>query len=245
MHPMWADEVLPRLAARGAGTAIASRTLRLAGIGESQVAEILGEPMLRAADPIVATYARSDAVDVRISSRADGPNGATAAELVESTARRVRRLLDGHVWAEGSTSWPEAIEAALGVAGSLAIVEVGTGGTFASLLGDREWLTFAERIGGGTPTARAHATPDALEHLARRGRELGESSHGLAVRTRPRGSDTAVSVVVVGPEWVHRERRVVFLGGSNGRTRAALAAAHVLLEAVRAHPTAEADVAQR
>ena len=234
MQPMWTDEVVPRLDVRGAGTQVASRTLRLAGIGESQVAEILGEPLLRASDPVVATYARADAVDVRISSRADGTNGRSAAEIVEATAQRVLDVLDGHVWAEGRTTWTEAIEAALGASGTLAVVEVATGGTIAALLGDRDWLTFAETMGASTATARAHATPEALEHLARRGRELGESSHGLAVRTRARGSDTAVSVVVVGADWVQRERRVVFLGGSNGRTRAALAAAHVLLTALRA-----------
>src|SRR5258706_2686649 len=77
MRPMWTDHVLPRLSARGIGVATSSRTLRLAGIGESQVADLLGEEMLRATDPIVATYARSDAVDVRISAR-DLPGSATA-----------------------------------------------------------------------------------------------------------------------------------------------------------------------
>ena len=66
---MWADEALPRLRDRGLGLVGATRTLRLAGIGESQVAAELGEAILRAADPVVATYARSDAVDVRISAR--------------------------------------------------------------------------------------------------------------------------------------------------------------------------------
>jgi hypothetical protein len=46
-----------------------------------------------------------------------------------------------------------------------------------------------------------------------------------------------VAVVVVGPDWVHRERRVVFLGGATGRNRAALAAAHVALTAIRDHAT--------
>jgi nicotinamide-nucleotide amidase len=244
MHPMWSDEVLPRLAARGAGMAIASRTLRLAGIGESQVAELLGEPLLRAADPVVATYARLDAVDVRISSRGDAAG--TAAEAVDATVARVRQLLDGHVWAEGTMTWPEAIEGALGASGTLAVVEVATGGTLAALLGDRAWLTFTESLGASTGTARAHATPGALEHLARRARELGESTHALAVRTRPRGSDTAVSVVVVGPDWVRRERRVVFLGGASGHSRAALAAAHVLLTALRGPREARTkSVAQR
>jgi nicotinamide-nucleotide amidase len=233
MHPMWSDGVLPRLAARGAGMAIASRTLRLAGMGESQVAALLGEPLLRAADPVVATYARTDAVDVRISSRGDAAAG-SAADVVDATVARVRELLDGHVWAEGTMTWPGAIEEALGPGGTLAVVEVATGGTFAALLGDRDWVTFTESLGASTATARDHATPDGLEHLARRARELGESTHALAVRTRPRGSDTAVSIVVVGPEWVRRERRVVFLGGANGHSRAALAAAHVLLTALRA-----------
>ena len=44
MRPMWSDTVLPRLAVRGVGGDTEVRTLRLFGIGESQVAERLGEP---------------------------------------------------------------------------------------------------------------------------------------------------------------------------------------------------------
>ena len=238
MHPMWTEHALPRLVARGAGMPIASRTLRLAGIGESQVADLLGEELLRATDPVVATYARTDAVDVRISSR-DGPGargGSTAAERVAAAADRVLRDLGAHVWAEGVTSWPEAIGVALTERGqALAVVEVATGGSLASLLGDREWLRFTEALAAGTKTARDHASAEALEHLARRGAELGEAAIGIAVRSRARGADTAVSVVVIGPGWLHRERRMVFLGGANGRTRAALAAAHILLTAISSH----------
>ena len=42
MRPMWANEVQPRLAARGVGVETEVRTLRLTGIGESQVAELPG-----------------------------------------------------------------------------------------------------------------------------------------------------------------------------------------------------------
>jgi len=238
MRPMWVEHVLPRLAVRGAGVPIASRTLRLAGIGESQVADLLGEELLRAADPIVATYARSDAVDVRISSRdvRGHDDGSSAADRVAAMADRVMTILGAHVWAEGETSWPDAIGSALTDRHqALAVVEVATGGSLAALLGDREWLRFGECLARETATARAHGTADGLEHLARRGAELGEADIGLGVRARGRGADTGVSVVVVGPGWTHRERRMVFLGGSNGRTRAALAAAHVLLSAIRAH----------
>ncbi len=72
MRPMWAEQVLPRLADRGVGADLVVRTLRLHGIGESQVAELLGDALLRAINPVVATYARHEAVDVRISARTDG-----------------------------------------------------------------------------------------------------------------------------------------------------------------------------
>jgi nicotinamide-nucleotide amidase len=238
MRPMWTDHVLPRLAARGAGVPMASQTLRLAGIGESQLADQLGEELLRAPDPTVATYARSDAVDVRISAR-DQPGPATspsATERVAALTARLRETLADHVWADGETSWPEAIGAALADRGqTLAIVEVATGGSLATLLGDRDWLRFSESLAPGTATGEAHGSPDGLEHLARRAAELGETPIGIGVRVRARGDDTAVSVVVIGPDWVQRERRMVFLGGANGRIRAALAAAHILLTAIRAH----------
>jgi nicotinamide-nucleotide amidase len=242
MRPMWADHVLPRLAARGAGVDVATRTLRLAGIGESQLADLLGEELLRAADPIVATYARADAVDVRISSRGEkpaleDPTRTTPAERVATMTDRVLAVVGDHVWADGETTWPEAVGDALDEHRlTLAVVEVGTGGSLAALLGDRPWLRLAESLADEAPAAAAHAGPAGLEALARRGMEVGGASVGIGVRARPRNADTAASVVVVGPGWVHRERRIVFLGGANGRLRSALAAVHILLATIRKQP---------
>jgi competence/damage-inducible protein CinA-like protein len=238
MRPMWTDHVLPRLGARGAGVPMASVTLRLAGIGESQLADQLGEELLRATDPIVATYARSDAVDVRIS--AGDPPGApespSAAERVAAMAARLRADLADHIWAEGDTTWADAVGAALAERGqTLAILEVATGGSLATLIGDRDCLRFSESLAAVTATAEGHGTGAGLEHLASRAAELGGAEIGIGVRARARGADTAVSVVVIGPGWVHHERRMVFLGGANGRTRAALAAVHILLTAIREH----------
>jgi nicotinamide-nucleotide amidase len=233
MREIWAVDVLSRLRDRGAGQDVASRTLRLAGIGESQVADLLGEPLLRAADPIVATYARADAVDVRISARGTGPDGGSAAQRVATTTDQVARLLAGHIWAEGDTSWADAIDSALRGKGPLAIVEIATGGALAALIGGRDWNPFTESLGPDTATARSHGTAAGLEHLARRAMELAGAPFGVAVRARARGADTAVSVVVVTPRGVHRERRLVFLRGPMGRSRTALAAAHVLLDAIR------------
>jgi nicotinamide-nucleotide amidase len=247
MRPIWQSEVLPRLRDRGAGAETASRTLRLAGIGESAVADLLGEPLLRATNPIVATYARAEAVDVRVSARGEG-----AAELVAETFVRVHGLLADYVWAEGEMTWSDAIGAALAERGwTCSVVEVATGGSVAALFGDVPWLRLAETLAEDAPaaahhpdadgppaTAAASSTPargstEGLEALARNGRDVGGSDIGLGVRVRARGDDSAVTVVVVLPDRTHRERRLAFLGGSQGRLRAALVAAHVLLEQLR------------
>jgi nicotinamide-nucleotide amidase len=255
MRPIWQDQVLPRLRYRGAGGEAATTTLRLAGIGESAVADLLGEDLLRAANPLVATYARAEAVDVRISARPRaGPGGSeaggpdSAREIVEATTARVRELLGTHIWAEGETSWGDAIGAALTDRGwTLACVEIGTGGSFATLLGDRDWVRLAETLAPDAPAATHHADPDqtretdtpapgptdGLEALARNGLQVGGADVGVGIRVRARGDDSAVTVVVVLPGRVHRERRIAFLGGSQGRLRAALTAAHIVLTELR------------
>jgi competence/damage-inducible protein CinA-like protein len=237
MRPMWAEHVVPRLQRNGVGAEVASRTYRLAGIGESQVAERLGDALLRATNPIVATYARVEAVDVRVSAVADG--GRTAEELVAVAAAVVLDHLGDHVWATGETTWSEALGARLGELGwTLAVVEIGTGGSLDALLGDEPWLRFAESIASESPAAGAHGDEDPqggdeLEAFARRARELGGADVGIAVRARPRTGDTAVSIAIVTPLGERRVRRMVFLTGPMGRSRAALAAAAVLLETLR------------
>jgi nicotinamide-nucleotide amidase len=252
MRPIWFDQVLPRLRERGAGGESATKTFRLAGIGESAVADLLGEDLLRARNPLVATYARAEAVDVRISARPEaaaaggaGSEPRSAQELVDATAGHVRTLLEKHIWAEGETTWADAIGAALAERGwTLSCVEVGTGGSFTSLVGDRDWLRLAETLAPDAPAAAHHADSgdadhesssptDGLEALAQNGKLVGGSDVGIGIRVRARGDDTAVTVVVVMPDRVHRERRIAFLGGPQGRMRAALTAAQVLLTELR------------
>ncbi|MEO8570821.1 MAG: molybdopterin-binding protein [Chloroflexota bacterium] len=242
MRPMWSDKVLPRLETLGLGGPVASRTYRLTGIGESQIAELLGEDLLRAGNPVVATYARVEAVDVRISA-VDG-DGRSADELVESTAASVLNQLGGYVWATGATTWSEALGARLGeLDWTLAAVEIGTGGSLNALLGDPPWLRFDESISIEAPAASAHAAgapgpsdeddADGLFRFARRARELGGAEVGLAVHARPRAGDTAVSIAIVTPAGDRHVTRAVFLTGPMGRSRVALTAAAALLEALR------------
>jgi competence/damage-inducible protein CinA-like protein len=229
MRPMWADHVIPRLRSKGYGADIVSRTYRLAGIGESQVAELLGERLLRSIDPVVATYARAEAVDVRIS--ALGRDGRSAEAAVEAVADDVLRSVGRYVWATGETTWSEAIGARLGARGwSLAVVESGTGGSVATVLGDVPWLRLAERI--GDDDSRPAATDD-LATAADLTRDRAGVDVVLAVRARARTHDTAVSTAIVTPVGRHELTRVVFLTGPMGRMRAGLSAASALFDALR------------
>jgi nicotinamide-nucleotide amidase len=235
MRPMWSGWVLPRLEERGLGRPLASVTLRLTGIGESAIADRLGGLLDTGARPQVATYARADAVDIRIWALAGGDNAA----LVAATEARVLALVGEYVWARGETTWPEAVGEALdSKSWRVSIVEVATRGSVVGLLGEGlgKRLAFAESLSERPePHDGQRAT---LEHLAERVRELGGSEVGVATEARERGGDTAVTVAVVTPEGSHRETRVVFLAGPLGRGRAAIATAAILLKYLRDAPPA-------
>lgn len=225
---MWSDEVLPRLRAQGLGTDAAVRTFRLTGIGESAVAELLGEGLLRRPDPEVATYARLEAVDVRVSAAGDDATGATAAARVEAAAQVVRERLGDYIWAEGATSWADAIGNRLTeLEWRIAVEEIGTGGQVAALFGDVPWLSLVEARPAGA------AGDDDLLDRARRVRANGEVEVGVAVRVRPRGSELAVSVAAVTPDTERRQTRATYVGGAMGRSQAALIAAATVFDAIR------------
>jgi len=231
MRPMWEDEVLPRLAARGVGADSEVRTLRLTGIGESVVAERLGDALLRLDNPSVATYARQEAVDVRISARA--ADGRSAAEVADEAEAIVRGAVGGHVWAQGTTSWAAALEAELATRGwTLATTERGTDGALVQLLRSLPAVVLAERLPAGDDRDAAR---DAARDLAEAERVRGESGAdvGLAIRARPGGDDTIVHVAIATPDGTHAERRVAFLRGTQGADRAAIAGAAALLAALR------------
>ena len=180
---------------------VAARTYRLAGIGESQVAELLGETMLRATNPLVATYARVEAVDVRISAVADGDRSAD--DLVEAArdgrARPPRQLCLGdrrddlerrHRGAARRSSAGRCRSSRSGPA-------VRSGRCSATLPGSASTNRSRPRRLPRRRMDRRHGTPetgptpdeepaDDLLRYARRARELGGSEVGLAVRARPR-----------------------------------------------------------
>jgi nicotinamide-nucleotide amidase len=245
MRPMWDGWVLPRLLERGLGRPIVSVTLRLTGIGESAIAARLGPLLDPGTRPSVATYARGDAVDIRIWTHADRAAPRDALAIGDVAVAEAEALADAqalfagveatvlaelgeHVWARGKETWPELLSGLLAERGwRLSVAEVGLRGALLALLG--EGLADQLALGQTLPRRPGHDGERAtLERLAERVREVGASEVGLAVEARERGGDTAVTVAVVTPDGSHRETRVVFLGGAMGRGRAAVASAAIL-----------------
>ena len=228
MRPMWQGWVLPRLRARGLGRERVTRTYRLTGIGESVVAALLGEPLLRAANPIVATYARADAVDVRISAIAEADR--SAATIVDEAETVVLTALGQYVWGRADDTWAAVLGRDLAALDwTVAVVELGTGGATARLLSDAPWLiaaraTAADHPGEPSPDARL---PD-LTDLAEQIRQESGASIGLAVRTVESGDDTQVELALASPSGARATNLTAFLGGAEGRRRAGIAAAAFL-----------------
>src|SRR5207244_8624345 len=94
MYYMWENEVIPRLAPFTGGL-IFTRILRVWGLGESAVEERLGS-VIHSNNPTVATYAKSDAIDVRITAKAETRE--QAEQQVAEMETRVRGMLGHHIF---------------------------------------------------------------------------------------------------------------------------------------------------
>jgi len=244
MRAMWSDWVLPRLRQRRLGDGRVVRTLRTYGIGESHAAELLGDAMLRRANPVVATYARADWLDVRVTavdeSAADGVPARTADAILEETVTGVRATLGGYVWAEGETSWSDLVSAAASAAGvRLAIVEVGTTGTLGALLAEVPALERSASAGPGVaPDPAAWPVEEAAVEAARSvgvGIGVGIGVGVALVALTVPGDGTRLRVAVAAPEaGVSRVLDLrLFQHGAHGRFRAAVAAAAFTIEVLR------------
>jgi nicotinamide-nucleotide amidase len=134
MTRMWDEEVAPELLRRHPGTVLIKRTLKTAGIGESNVDELLS-PLLKSTNPSIGIYARADGVQVRIAAKAANPEEAST--LIEPLEEEARRLLTPYVWGADDDTFESVIGAMLMERGlTLAVMESCTGGSLSNLLTD-------------------------------------------------------------------------------------------------------------
>jgi competence/damage-inducible protein CinA-like protein len=181
---------LPHLRARyGLQAAIVSRLIRVAGLGESRVGELLADLMSKGANPTVGTMAHPGQVDVRIAAK--GPDEPAARALIAPVEAEIRSRLGDAVFGTDRESLEGVVAALLAERGStLALVEIGTGGIVS------ERLTSVSGMAG-----RLESLVSSLEGAQRR---LGASSSSAAELARTvrlwAGTDVGAAVVMAPPE---------------------------------------------
>ena len=221
LWPMWRDHVLPRLRTRGLGLDRAVRTLHLVGIGESALVDVVGTDLLEAENPRMATYARADFVDVRVSAVATPEQ--TAQEIVAQAVADLSPRVDPYVFAIDDEDWLDALGPLVGDR-RLALAEVGTGGYLGLLLGQAPFVALSEV---------RPAAPDAVA-LAAAVRQRAGADIALAVIGHERGDDMQVEIGLDIEGRTETVTRTAFRGGDTGRRRSANTAIAELWRRLRA-----------
>jgi nicotinamide-nucleotide amidase len=133
MYRMWEQEVIPRLSPYTGGL-IFTRILRVWGLGESAVEERL-DPVIHSNNPTVATYAKSDAIDVRITAKAETRE--LAEQLVAEMEARVREILRHNIFGIDKDTLQSVVGKYLtDRRQTLAVMESLTGGLLSSTITD-------------------------------------------------------------------------------------------------------------
>ena len=154
MRRMWADEVAPRLPARFTLAPVRSRTIKTWGLGESRVADLLGDLLAHPGVGIEAgIYARDDGVHLRFSAH-------DPAADVDAAADRARDVLGDDVWGTDDEDLASVALAALGAAGAATVAswEADTGGALLAILAAADGNDGAAAFVGGLLDAGGTAT---------------------------------------------------------------------------------------
>lgn len=220
MYHMWEQEVIPRLS-RYAGGLIYTHILRVSGLGESTIEERLGS-VIHSNNPTIATYAKSDAVDVRITAKAETREAAKR-QVAEMEAQ-VQQILGHHIFGTAKDTLQGVIGKLLQARQqSLAVMESLTGGLLSSTITDAEGSShyfiggvvaysnaLKEQMGVPAQVIKQHgaiseATARAMAHAIRErlGADFGLGITGVAgpdmLEGKPVGT---VYIAIEGPDGI-------------------------------------------
>ncbi len=198
MRLMWEQQAKPRLRERSGAGVLVTTTVRVIGLGEGAVEEQLGD-LIHGTNPTVATYAKPDGVQVRVSAKAD--DEATARALVAPTVQEVERVLGEWVYGRDDATLATVAAGLLGGrAFTLASAERGTAGALASEIANDDALLACYRGGfvvgiDGLPLGEGAIDPSALARAAgaRTGAQVGIATVLELADGRP-SAEFAVSV---------------------------------------------------
>ncbi len=223
MHPMFERFVVPRLKT---DRVVMTRVLPTVGLGESAIADRLGELMDRERNPLVGTTASASIVTCRI--RYEGNDQSEGQRLLDETVAKVRDKIGDIVFADHDATLAEVVLEQLNERQEkLATVESCTGGLIGEMLTGVPgssvvyvggWVTYTNEM-----KSRQVGVP--AEIFEQHGAVSEECCRAMAEGGRERsGADYAISVTgVAGPGRGSDEKPVgtVWIGlAAPGGTRA-------------------------
>jgi nicotinamide-nucleotide amidase len=223
MTAMFEQQVLPVVRARAGGSVIRRRILRIAGMGESDVEQVVAPVYKTFTNPRTTILGGASEVELQLVAQA--PTEAEAEERIEALAAGLRGVLPGRIHSEDGRELHEVVAALLVERRlKLALAESCTGGLMASRLTSVPGASaFFER---GSVTYSNASKVDLLgvdpSLIERHGAVSEEVARAMAEGARARaGSDLAVAVTgIAGPDGGTAEKPVglvfVALSGAAG-----------------------------
>lgn len=207
MRRMWDEQLAPRLAGRFALRPVHVRTVKTFGMGESALAEMVGDLLVEPGGGVEAgIYAHDDGVHLRFWTRGD-------ASTLDAPVAQALALLGEHVYGTDEADLAAVALAALGRAGAATVAswEVDTGGTLLSILtGAEPEVGRARFVGGMLDGGGASSAPaaDAVIQLSL----LPTDAHGRSrVRVSVSGAaDLSMVEIRVHGSGMQRQRRAAF-----------------------------------
>ena len=156
MEHLLVTRVLPYLRERyGLKGEIRLRVLKVVGLGESRIGELLADFMEKGRNPTIGTLAHLGQVDVRIAAK--GSDAETAQRLIEPVEAQIRERLGDLIFGADNETLESVISAqARRVGARVAVAESGSGGVVAERLaaGIGEGFAGGVVLGGADGAAR-------------------------------------------------------------------------------------------
>lgn len=219
LKPMFNESILPYLKKITDKTVI-ENTVKLCGVGESAVEDKLHEMMVSTKNPIIAPYAKTGEVHLKITAEAE--NEDKAKELVEKYKKEIYKQFEKNIYGEDEETLASAVVKLLMKENkTVSFCESCTGGSIASAITDIPGSSVVFGYGAVTYAneAKVKIAGVSEETLAKHGAVSEETALEMAEGIRKlSGSDIGLSVTgIAGPGGGTAEKPVglVYMGISS------------------------------
>ncbi|MFB3119181.1 MAG: competence/damage-inducible protein A [Stenotrophomonas maltophilia] len=200
MHPIWEEEVAPRLREMVDEEVTVTRNIKTLGMSEAAIDEEISE-FFGQENPYLGIYSKADGIHLRVIARAK--DEARARELIQPVEEAINQRLGSYIWGHDDETPEQSLGQALQQQGlSLATMESVTGGLLANSIS--EVPESSSYFKGGVvafskESMLAHGVPpDILEKF---GEASQETANAMATAARENGgADFGIGVAgVLGP----------------------------------------------